>query len=206
MNHSIDQTSNLNQYNRVKRLFLSQRPRGGEGLHACRELREPSRRPGVPMDPRSGAGMTSERGQRPTCRWPRGGVRCEKGHGSAPAPSGGGIGRCPLPPLSPFRGHLPLKGGEGRVWRCSHSCHSGRVAAGLTGARSPLCPLFGDISPSRGRGARVAMPALPHHAVQSAFCRRPTLRPSPRASIARPGAHSFPERGRWDWGGRAALR
>jgi hypothetical protein len=139
VNHSIDQTSNLNQYNRVKRLFLSQRPRGGEGLHACRELREPSRRPGLPMDPRSEAGMTSERGQRPACRWPRGGVTSEKGHGSAPAPYDGSEAGA-VPPSVPCRGHLPLKGGEGRVWRCPHSrimrC-SRRSAAAPRSGRHP---------------------------------------------------------------------
>ncbi len=33
-----------------------------------------------------------------------------------PTPSGGGIGRCPFPPLSPIGDISPSKGGEGRAW------------------------------------------------------------------------------------------
>ncbi len=43
---------------------------GGEGPHACRDRREPSHMPGLPMDPRSGAGMTAERGPKAACRRP----------------------------------------------------------------------------------------------------------------------------------------
>ena len=76
----------------------------------------------------------------------------------APAPSGGGIGRC-CPPSVPCRGHLPLKGGEGCKWRCPHFCRSGRVAAR---PRLDRRPVLGAPVRSYRRHSTATLPAGRH--------------------------------------------
>jgi hypothetical protein len=70
----------------------------------------------------------------------------------------------PAPPSVPIRGHLPLKGGEGRVWRCPHSritrC-SRRSAATAPSGPPPRRPALRP-SPHNSEDGSQLPPHTPH--------------------------------------------
>jgi hypothetical protein len=72
-----------------------------------------------------------------------------------------------------------LRGGKGRRVASSMRRQDWLVPA------PPSVPFSGTSPPQGGRGAQVAMLALPHHAAQSALCRHHTLGPSSRARRSR---------------------